>query len=339
MVRPVLLAFLLTPALLWSQSEKDLVKARRALDDGKAYKAVRACDKALRNEDAPLVFHALRADALNRIGEWERALADARIASGSDVPLEKGAGLREAGEAWHALGNNDSAMFLLRSAVQVQDDPEAFYQLALVEAATGDETSALDHQEQALRLRPSLVKALRERGTLRMLLGDTAAGMADLERSVELDPKDPVNWNSRGYGHAMLGHHQRAIADYDKAIKLNPNYGYAFNNRGYSRLKLGDREGAMKDVRLAGRKNPGNPYVYRNMGLIALDAGDTDAACRNFRQALEQGFSARHGNEVEELMRTHCGVKEMPKPVERDAPPPEPKERNAPGAPARHNAP
>lgn len=339
MCRILLVTFLLAPGFLWAQADKDLVKVRRALDEGKPYKAVRGCDKALRREDAPLLFRSLRADALNRIGDHERALADARVAIASGDAVTKGAALREAGEAWHALGNNDSALYLLRSAVQVQEDPEALHHLALVEAAMGDEAAALAHQEQALRLRPGLVKALREQGTLRMLLGDTAAGMADLDRAVELDPKDPVNWNSRGYGHALLGHHQRAIADYDRAIKLNPNYGYAFNNRGYSRLQLGDRDGALKDVRLAGRKNPGNPYVYRNMGLIALDAGDTDAACRNFRQALEQGFTARHGGEVEELMRTHCGVKEMPRPAERDAPAPEPKERNAPGAPARRNAP
>ena len=50
-----------------------------------------------------------------------------------------------------------------------------------------------------------------------------------------------------------------------------------------------------------------NPWVWRNLGVIALESGDTAKACGHLRQALELGFTAQHGNEVETLMKEHCG--------------------------------
>ena len=97
-----------------------------------------------------------------------------------------------------------------------------------------------------------------------------------------------------------------AVADFSKAIKQNPNYSFAFNNRGWSRFKLGDTNGAIKDIDLARSKKPDNPYIYRNLGIIALEKKDVRGACTHFQHALELGFTALHGDEVERLVKEHC---------------------------------
>ena len=52
-----------------AQMGKAEIKIRKALEAGKPYKAIRACDHELLEENAPTVFLVLRADAYNRIGE------------------------------------------------------------------------------------------------------------------------------------------------------------------------------------------------------------------------------------------------------------------------------
>ena len=303
---------LLAPAMI-AQVSKAEVKTRRALANGEPYKAIRTCDHELLKEAAPLVFRVLRSDALNRIGQYGKALTDARIALAS-TPIDADA-LLQAGIASTELGPLDSALRMLTAAVEHATTPELLteasvrlaitYQqaqrtsLALIALTTpAGRASNNDHDPRVFRLR----------GECEAQEGDSAAARRDLDKAIELTPRDPVCWNSRGFHrYALFGEHQRAIADYDKAIKLNPNYGYAFNNRGWSRYKLGAKELALRDIALAARKNPHNAFAFRNLGLIALESGDTTAGCHNFQAALAEGFTKRFGTEVETLMKEHCG--------------------------------
>ena len=181
------------------------------------------------------MFHAPRADALNRIGEWERALADARIAPGSAV--EKGAGLRGGRRGLARAGEQRQRLFLLRSRCRSRTIPEAFYQLALVRLrpVIGPRRWTIG---TGLRLRPSLVGAARTGNPQDAARGHGRRhGGPGTFRGARSE--GPVNWNSQGYGHATL----RAIISGPSRIATRPSKLelLLFNNRGYSRLKLGDR--------------------------------------------------------------------------------------------------
>lgn len=329
MVRSIVLCATLAALPALGQTSKAAVKAREALDANKPYRALKLCNKELGKKIPDAACYALRAEAHNRIGEPREALLDAR--QGMKVPGPTAVGAQEQlGIAYHAIGMRDSAEHAFRNLLDVSI--ESKYRLALVLRETGRQEAALDMMNEAIAGSNS-ARNYRERGVTHALLNDSSAARADLDKAVELDPDNPVQWNTRGYyAYAVFGAHQRAIADYDKAIKLDKNHGYAFNNRGWSRYKLGNVEAGLRDIRLAGRKNPSNAMVDRNLGVIAHEQGKTQLACTLWRQAIDKDFTMRFGNEVEELVRQHCGKTTSPAPQDMQ-------DRNAPTAPATPNAP
>lgn len=310
-MRVILSVLLLSIALLTSAQDvtRQERKVRRLLAKDKAYPALRIATGMLSHPGHP-EFYALRASAFNAIAEYEKAERDAR-ASMRALP-DSTAGLFQLALAEGGMGRWDSAQIHLQQVLAKDPSMEVRYRLALVERSQGRCSVAIDQLDQALAVAGSdtsgTAPLYRVKGECAAILHDTTMARIALDRAVELAPKDPVNYNSRGYYlHAYVGDHRGAIVEYDKAIKINPNYSYAFNNRGWSRYKLGDVEQGVKDIEKARKKKVFNPYVYRNLGVIAIETGDTAKACVYFRQALDRGFTALYGTEVEELATTSCG--------------------------------
>lgn len=329
MVRSIALCAALAALPAMGQTSKAAGKAREALDANKPYRALKFCNKELGKKIPDAACYALRAEARNRIGEPREAIVDARQGMKVKGPTSIAAQL-QLGIAYHAIGMRDSAEHMFRGILDVEG--EAHYRLALVLRETGRVQDALDFMNGVMRSSDQ-ARYCRERGVTYAMLNDSAAARADLDKAIALEPENPVQWNTRGYfGYAVFGAHQRAIADYDKAIKLDKNHGYAFNNRGWSRYKLGNVEAGLRDIRLAGRKNPSNAMVDRNLGVIAHEQGKTQLACTLWRQAIDKDFTIRFGNEVEELVRQHCGKTTSPAPQDMQ-------DRNAPTAPTTPNAP
>ena len=308
----------------------------KLLANGKPYRAISLLSGAIGREDRA-VFHALRAEAYNSIGGYDKARADARMA------LAQSPGLQEAvlqlAISEQGLGLVDSAVIRYRQVLSTKPGTNTRYRLATALQAKKDPTAALAELDGVLGALPegdpALPKVLRSKAECLALTGDTAGARTTFTRALELAPLDPVTLNSRGWFlYAVNGDHVRAIADYAKAIKQNPNYSFAFNNRGWSRYKNGDTQGALKDINLARSKRPDNPYIYRNLGIIALDGKDLAAACAHFQKALDLGFTGLHGDEVERLAKEHCpSLSPPPPPVA----PKDPDPRPAP--PSRSNAP
>jgi tetratricopeptide (TPR) repeat protein len=306
----VFIAALILPAMLLAQGmSHQEKKVRKLLAKGKAYPALRVATGALSHLEQP-VFYGLRAAAWNTISEFEKAEADARTAV--RLMPDSAVGLLQLAIAEQGLGRMDSAAAHLHAALGKGASEEARYRLAEVERSRGDLPAAraaiLTALDETAPENENRERFFRMQGELAAEAGDTALARSAFRQAIAMDPRDPVNYNSRGYWlEAANGRHAAAVADYDRAIKLNPNYSYAFNNRGWSHYKLGETDQALKDIQRARKRKVRNPYIYRNLGVIALESGDTAKACVNFRQALELGFTAQHGDEVEKLVLANCG--------------------------------
>jgi tetratricopeptide (TPR) repeat protein len=302
-------SILLASIVLAQESTRQERRMRALMAKGKPYPAIRIANGMLGASPHP-EFYALRAEAFNRIAEFGKAEVDARKAMRAFPDSTEG--LFQLALAEQGQGLLDSAVVHLREVERRDPSTEAGYRMALVLEAQGNFREGLSRIGQAIAMSgpdgPETAHLHRVKGELCALAGDTASARAELDKAVALAPDDPVNYNSRAYYiHAWAGDHRRAIEDYDRAIRLNPNYSYAFNNRGWSEYKLGEREKSIKDIQRARRTKPFNPYIYRNLGIIALEAGDTAKACMLFREALDRGFTAQHGDEVEKLMAASCG--------------------------------
>lgn len=338
-MRPLTTALaLLFCTLLSAQGDKAWDKVRAAYDRGKPYGGIRTCDRQLSGKAPKVEFKVLRAEGFNMIGDHEKALRDAHDARPVvSADLAHAAAL-QLGNAHMQLGRPDSARHWFTAANAGTTAMEAELRLGMLDRNAGRCADALERFDRVLASDANALVALRERGACRSDVGDSTGARSDLDRLVELAPRDAVSWNSRGYFHAQQGRYRQAIADYDRAIKLDPNYSFAFNNRGWAYHKLGDNDRALRNVTMAARKRSNNPYVYRNFGLIALAQGDTARACGHFRTALDMRFTALHGSEVEDLVRSHC-AEVAPQPTQsKPADRPVEKDRRT-NTPVRSNAP
>ncbi len=304
-----LLPLLLLASLAMAQSAtRAEAKVRAKLAKGKAYPAIRSATSMLGKPGHP-EFYALRAEGYNNISEFTKAEQDARSAMRL-LPASP-AGLYQLAIAEQGAGRLDSAVIHFSEVIHQAPTVDAYYRKAQVLQLQGQLAGANSAVDKALVLEnsagPTSARLHRVKGELAAMAGDTAQASTELNIAVQLAPKDPVNYNSRGYyGHAYRGDYQGALADYDRAVKLNPNYSYAFNNRGWTWYKLGNTTKALKDIGQARRKKPGNPYIYRNLGIIAMEIGDTAKACLLLREAIDKGFTALYGPEVEERMALAC---------------------------------
>lgn len=331
-----LLVVLLSPVV--AQSDGTVVaegKVRALLAKGKVYKARALCSSALRAQPVASLY-TLRADANNRLGEHSAGELDARSALRASP--RSTAALLQLAIAEQGLGAKDSALVHFQEVLRSEPSAEAHLGAAMALRSKGDAAAAIAQLDQALARVPDdarfKARVLRTLAECHMVQMDTAAASKAYTQALALTPDDPVLLNSRGWFlYAGTGRHAEAIADYDRAIRQNPNYSYAFNNRGWSRYKTGDRDRAIADIERAKRRKDSNPYVFRNLAVIALDAGDKETACKHLRTALDLGFTALFGNEVEALRSANC--------ADQPAPPPTIAPSNAPTKqpPTRSNAP
>ncbi len=310
---------LLVQALAADPMAKREAKARQQLAKGRPYKAISLCTGAIDIDDRP-VFHVLRADAYNRIGSFSEAERDARLGLAA-TPSDREA-LLQLAIAEQGLGILDSAVIHYQQVIAADSEASWSARIRLAETFRANKKldlalAQLDSVAADMGSVDGGSPLLRIKGECLAEQGDTAAARAAFSSALVEQPDNPIILNSRAWFlHAAYGDHASAIADYDRAIKRNPNYSYAFNNRGWSKFKNGDSDGALKDIRLAKKKKPLNPFIYRNFGMIALERNDKEEACIQFRRALELNFTAVHGEEVEQLVRQHCGGQQVaPLPV------------------------
>ena len=82
----------------------------------------------------------------------------------------------------------------------------------------------LKHLEKALKLDPTYVPALVNKGIALAKLGRYDDALRELVKAVELDPNDYKAWYNKALIHYMLGQYERACKDCSKALKLKPDY-------------------------------------------------------------------------------------------------------------------
>lgn len=155
-----------------------------------------------------------RADALEKLGEPELALAD----------LERAV----------ALWPDNVSARLARSRVY---------------AALGRVEDALEETEQVLRIEPRNALGYMGRALFRdALRGDRALVEADIDRAVELAPDDPVVRYYRGWDLRKRGEYAAALADYDAGIAAAPSLAKLYFERASCRMVLDEERGAADET-------------------------------------------------------------------------------------------
>ena len=126
----------------------------------------------------------------------------------------------------------------------------------------GKMKEALQHFNNAIRLKPDYMFAFINRGTVYYKLGLYQQATYDYNQVIRLNPYYAEAYNNRGLAYGKLGQFHQAVNNFNEAIKLKPDYVDAFNNRGLAYLLQGQKELGCHDAQKACKLEMCKLYKY-----------------------------------------------------------------------------
>lgn len=193
-----------------------------------------------------------------------------------------------------------------RLAESDQEFVAARLNIAAAQMSTRKFDSAKVHLEKALEIDSNNVGLLINIASVYSEMGMNDIAIKHLEKAIELDPEFIASTANLGFIHLEIEEYEKALYYFNKVLEMEPDDPYTLNNRGYAKFKLGDLLAALDDINLSIELYPVNPYAYRNRALIYLALKKERLACADLHLALNNNFTVRYGNEVNELIEKHC---------------------------------
>ena len=105
----------------------------------------------------------------------------------------------------------------------------------------------------------NLARAFSHRGLAYARKGQDDSAIQDLDQAIRLNPNDAEAFSNRGYAYNGKREYDSAIQDLDQAIRLNPNDANTFSNRGAVLRALGRQAQAAADFAKARQLDPKLP--------------------------------------------------------------------------------
>jgi Flp pilus assembly protein TadD len=142
-------------------------------------------------------------------------------------------------------GREREALEHYEQALRIKPDYAlAHYDLGLMLWRAGKTREAVEHWEQALRLEPDLAAAHYTLGVALIQAGQTNEAMQHWEQTVRIDPDDAEAHNDLGSALLIAGRIPEAIKHYEQALRIRPDYAEAHRNLGLALEQMGRIEAA-----------------------------------------------------------------------------------------------
>jgi tetratricopeptide (TPR) repeat protein len=153
----------------------------------------------------------------------------------------------------------------------------------------GQKDEAIADLERALAINPNSPNPdfIIRIANLRYLLNDFTGSIADYNRLLAMDKLYPRIYSKRAGSEAMLGKAQEALQDADKALSLDPKDEEAYNSRGLANRLLGRLDEAVNDFSLAIHIREDYSRPYNNRGTVYLAQGQPERAIEDFSKAIK----------------------------------------------------
>ncbi len=156
--------------------------------------------------------------------------------------------------------------------------------LALVQA--GRTPEAIEHLEQALRLKPDYVDAHYNLGLALAQAGRTPGAIEHFEQALRLKPDYVDAHSNLGIVLAQAGRTPEAIEHFEQALRIKPDYAELHCNLGLALVQAGRTPEAIGHFEQALRLKPDYADAHYNLGIILAQAGRTAEAIEHLEQAL-----------------------------------------------------
>jgi predicted O-linked N-acetylglucosamine transferase (SPINDLY family) len=160
-----------------------------ALVTGRYDAAIDILGSAIRLNDKAAELHATLAEALQRAGRSEEAIAEYQRA----LALEP-------------------------------DNAETIYNCANVLLRLGNHAEALSGYDRALAIQPGFVRAVHNRGNALFELQRFDEALADYDCTLEIDPRFVMAWSNRANALLQLRRYEEALAACDRGLEIDARH-------------------------------------------------------------------------------------------------------------------
>jgi tetratricopeptide (TPR) repeat protein len=174
-------------------------------------------------------------------------------------------------------GNAKRALDAANEAIKLagSDDRLKSKSLVLRAGLTEDKKKQLEDLDEAIKIVPGDVEALRMRGVYHLTQNKADLALKDLDEAAKVDPKQVDIHEARGLTLTVLKKYDDAITAFDKVLELEPEAYIAMLHRGRARFLKGDPKSALADLNTAAEKNENNPAILYLRARVHQQLGDT----------------------------------------------------------------
>ena len=180
------------------------------------------------------------------------------ITENAEVMLNLGLAYEQAGEHTLAIAQYEKMI-----AANIADY-RVHYNLALSEAAVGEQQAAVASYTRSLRVLPKNAQTTiqadiyRDRGASYLVLADYAAAVTDFNAAISRDPNDVWAYFNRGCAYHRSNNFLPALQDFSWVIEQDSRNAHAYFNRGIIYARLHQPEAAIENLTQALQRFPTN---------------------------------------------------------------------------------
>jgi tetratricopeptide (TPR) repeat protein len=203
------------------------------------------------------------------------------------------------GNVLRGQGHREEAIQHYQQALRLRPDyPDAHLNLALALADEGRIEDAVAHEAEALRLDPLLPGAREDLGTSLLQLGRIDEAIAQFAMALQADPDNADARYNLGTALEKAGRFQEAISQFTAAIRLNPLRAAAHHNLANALLLMGRDQDAAAEFAAAVRLQPDYAEAHNGLGSAYFDLGRLDDARAEFAEAVRwrPSYPQAHNN-------------------------------------------
>ncbi|MEY2903943.1 MAG: hypothetical protein RLY89_3049 [Bacteroidota bacterium] len=180
--------------------------------------------------------------------------------------------------------------FLLYSLQAEAQTANSFFQKGKNLTYKKDYQNALSAFNQALAMDPNHIKALYERGVLRLYyLDQSELALADLQLVYQKEPGfSKIIYYNLANAQSNLGWNEIAIENFNKSLEHLPKFVCAANNRGMCKSELGKYEEALIDFDVALKKDSKEhkKNIFINRANVFANLGQWENAKKDYESSL-----------------------------------------------------
>lgn len=164
--------------------------------------------------------------------------------------------------------------------------------------ANGERKEAIEHYQQALRIRPNYAEADNNLGLALMQAGRNAEAIEHFQHAVKVSPDFDEPYNNLGLALSNAGRQSEAIDAYKVALERRPDDPIALNNLGIALATAGRPSEALEPLERAVRRKPDYAQAHNSLGIALARCGETQRAVEHFLQAvkLNPSYANAHKN-------------------------------------------